>query len=97
MEEADTLCNRIGIITHGILRTIGPQMELKKKYGGGYRVTLSIHKLEKQLIDRNSLQAIDDENAMIYDDNEEQDEDEDKIENEDLRKSINSFVDTRDK
>lgn len=33
MEEADALCHRIGIITHGTLRTVGNQIRLKKDYG----------------------------------------------------------------
>jgi len=30
MEEADALCNRVGIITKGVLRTVAPQITLKK-------------------------------------------------------------------
>lgn len=38
MEEADVLCNRIGIVSDGILRCIGPQVRLKSIYGGGYHL-----------------------------------------------------------
>lgn len=42
MEEADTLCHRVGVITDGVLRTVGTQQELKKKYGKGYCLSLNI-------------------------------------------------------
>lgn len=38
MDEADTLCGRIGIITDGSLRCIGTAFSLKKNYGNGYRL-----------------------------------------------------------
>ena len=42
MEEADALCNRIGIITNGTLRTVGTQEKLKRIYGNGYYLSLNI-------------------------------------------------------
>ena len=42
MEEADTLCNRIGIITDGSIRTIGPQVMLKRIYGNGYFLNINL-------------------------------------------------------
>jgi len=44
MEEADVLCNRIGIVTNGILRCCAPQVRLKSLYGGGYHLEISCHK-----------------------------------------------------
>mmetsp|Transcript_26279 Transcript_26279/g.23158 ORF Transcript_26279/g.23158 Transcript_26279/m.23158 type:complete len:217 (+) Transcript_26279:520-1170(+) len=44
MEEADVLCTRIGIITQGTLRCIGPQTRLKSLYGGGYHLFINCHK-----------------------------------------------------
>jgi ABC-type multidrug transport system ATPase subunit len=44
MEEADVLCSRIGIITDGVLRTVGPQVRLKSLYGGGYHLYVNCHK-----------------------------------------------------
>ena len=38
MEEADVLCDRIAIMTNGILRCIAPQARLKSVYGGGYHL-----------------------------------------------------------
>ncbi len=43
MDEADTLCNRVGIMAGGTLRAIGTQLHLKNKYGYGYRLTVVYH------------------------------------------------------
>ncbi len=40
MDEADALCNRIGIITNGVLRTVANQIKLRNIYGGGYRLDI---------------------------------------------------------
>ncbi|KAJ6251665.1 atp-binding cassette transporter subfamily a abca [Anaeramoeba flamelloides] len=37
MEEADSLCDRIGIMANGMLRTIGESQELKSRYGKGFK------------------------------------------------------------
>lgn len=58
MEEADALCNRVGIITKGVLRTVAPQVTLKKVYGGGYRVSISITRDERKLVERQSLNML---------------------------------------
>jgi len=44
MEEADVLCNRIGIVSDGILRCVGPQVRLKSIYGGGYHLFINCQK-----------------------------------------------------
>ena len=36
MEEANSLCTRIAIMTKGIIRCIGSVQHLKDKYGAGY-------------------------------------------------------------
>ncbi|GAU94869.1 hypothetical protein RvY_06575 [Ramazzottius varieornatus] len=36
MEEADSLCNRIGVIVNGTLQCVGSTQHLKDKYGSGY-------------------------------------------------------------
>jgi ABC-type multidrug transport system ATPase subunit len=41
MDEAESLCSRIGIMTNGHLRCIAGQQRLKSKYGGGYKVTIN--------------------------------------------------------
>jgi ABC-type multidrug transport system ATPase subunit len=38
MDEADALCSRIGIMSHGRLRCIGENLHLKSIYGSGYRI-----------------------------------------------------------
>eukprot|EP00160_Parvularia_atlantis_P010481 Unigene2049_Nuclearia_a/m.6373 Unigene2049_Nuclearia_a/g.6373 ORF Unigene2049_Nuclearia_a/g.6373 Unigene2049_Nuclearia_a/m.6373 type:complete len:631 (-) Unigene2049_Nuclearia_a:124-2016(-) len=40
MEEAEVLCQRIGIMAKGTLRCLGPQLHLKNKYGSGFRVVV---------------------------------------------------------
>ena len=55
MEEAEALCHRIGIITHGTLRTLGSQLKLKKTYGEGYRLSLSLLTKEKLLVSPDAL------------------------------------------
>lgn len=49
MDEADTLCNRIGIITNGVLRTVANQIKLRKKYGGGYRLDINLSRDDLRL------------------------------------------------
>jgi len=41
MEEADMLCDRVGIIVDGQFRAIGSPTELKKQYGKGYKISLT--------------------------------------------------------
>jgi ABC-type multidrug transport system ATPase subunit len=42
MDEAEVLCNRIGIIAKGQLKCIGSPMHLKTKYSFGYTLTLNM-------------------------------------------------------
>jgi len=41
MEEAEVLCQRIGIMAKGTLRCLGPQVRLKNKYGNGFKISVS--------------------------------------------------------
>lgn len=41
MEEADTLCTRIAILSKGRLKCIGTQQHLKNKYGQGYKAEVN--------------------------------------------------------
>eukprot|EP00003_Mantamonas_plastica_P032330 TRINITY_DN874_c0_g2_i8.p1 TRINITY_DN874_c0_g2~~TRINITY_DN874_c0_g2_i8.p1 ORF type:complete len:866 (+),score=355.67 TRINITY_DN874_c0_g2_i8:567-3164(+) len=41
MEEADYLCDRIGIVAKGALRCIGESAELKERYGAGYKFSVT--------------------------------------------------------
>jgi len=40
MDEADALCERIGIMSHGLMRCIGTNLHLKNKYGSGYKIEI---------------------------------------------------------
>eukprot|EP01125_Pyxidicula_operculata_P020322 TRINITY_DN749_c1_g1_i2.p1 TRINITY_DN749_c1_g1~~TRINITY_DN749_c1_g1_i2.p1 ORF type:complete len:1080 (-),score=261.04 TRINITY_DN749_c1_g1_i2:788-4027(-) len=41
MDEAETLCNEIGILAHGYLRCVGSAQHLKSVHGEGYLLTVS--------------------------------------------------------
>jgi ABC-type multidrug transport system ATPase subunit len=41
MEEAEALCDKIGIINKGQLRCLGTQKVLKERFGQGYRLTIN--------------------------------------------------------
>lgn len=43
MDEAELLCSRIGIMTHGRMRCIGDSQRLKNRYGGGYRLQITFN------------------------------------------------------
>jgi len=40
MDEADALCGRIGIMSHGLMRCIGTSLHLKNRYGNGYHIEI---------------------------------------------------------
>lgn len=42
MEEADTLCTRIGIMALGELQCVGSQVHLKNRFGEGYKLTINL-------------------------------------------------------
>ena len=44
MDEADALCERIGIMSHGLMRCIGTNLHLKNKYGNGYKIEVRFRK-----------------------------------------------------
>ena len=41
MEEAERLASRVAIIDHGSLRCVGTAQELKTRFGGGYKLSVS--------------------------------------------------------
>ena len=41
MQEAETLCSRIGIVAQGLLKCIGSSNHLKEQYGRGYTLTVT--------------------------------------------------------
>jgi hypothetical protein len=42
MEEAEALCNRLGVMVAGQLHAIGSKQHLKSKYGSGYELTVKL-------------------------------------------------------
>ncbi|XP_024534916.1 uncharacterized protein LOC9658049 [Selaginella moellendorffii] len=44
MEEADTLCTRIGIMAHGKMKCLGAPLHLKNRYSNGYTLTVVMQK-----------------------------------------------------
>ncbi|KCV69346.1 hypothetical protein H696_03778 [Fonticula alba] len=42
MEEAEALCGRVGVLSHGSLRAIGTPVHLKRRYASSYALTLSL-------------------------------------------------------
>jgi ABC-type multidrug transport system ATPase subunit len=53
MEEADALCQRIGIMAKGVLRCLGTPLHLKNKLGKGYHLTVNF----SQALEPDALQA----------------------------------------
>jgi len=47
MEEAETLCRRMGIMVKGQFRCLGTAQEIKTRYGSGYEVDLRINHLDE--------------------------------------------------
>jgi ABC-type multidrug transport system ATPase subunit len=41
MDEAELLCNRIGIVALGVMRCLGNQLHLKNKFGEGYNLKIN--------------------------------------------------------
>lgn len=42
MEEAEALCNRIGIMHHGNLKCVGTLTYLKNRFGSGYKISMNV-------------------------------------------------------
>jgi ABC-type multidrug transport system ATPase subunit len=48
MEEAETLCQRIGIMVNGQFKCLGSSNFIKEKYGEGYEINLQISALSNE-------------------------------------------------
>jgi ABC-type multidrug transport system ATPase subunit len=48
MDEADVLCTRIGIMAKGQLRCVGTSLHLKRKFGFGYRLSITFDAKKKE-------------------------------------------------
>lgn len=42
MDEAESLCSKIGILVNGKFMCFGSPSELKKRYGEGYKITFKV-------------------------------------------------------
>ncbi|XXG81173.1 hypothetical protein AAC387_Pa09g1870 [Persea americana] len=51
MEEADFLCDRLGIMVGGNLKCVGSSKELKTRYGGSYVLTISANPAHEDNVD----------------------------------------------
>uniref|UniRef100_A0AC34QXI2 ABC transporter domain-containing protein n=1 Tax=Panagrolaimus sp. JU765 TaxID=591449 RepID=A0AC34QXI2_9BILA len=46
MEECETLCDRIGFLSHGVMKGIGTSQHLKTTFGNSYTLKLTLDKLD---------------------------------------------------
>jgi ABC-type multidrug transport system ATPase subunit len=60
MEEADVLCNRIGIVNNGVMTCVGTQNRLKTLYGGGYHLTINCKMSGVEDVDKKRIQNMSD-------------------------------------
>jgi len=58
MDEAETLCNNLGILAHGVLRCVGSPQHLKTTHGEGYLLTVSYDPTEKKMASRFMKRAL---------------------------------------
>ena len=71
MEEAESLCKRIGIIVEGQFKCLGTNDEIKEKFGYGFELNIQINKPEidklflKYGIDLDNINAIIDKDSFV--------------------------------
>ena len=66
MGEAEGLCDRLGIFVDGKLRVVGEPVELTRRYGGIFLLTLSGVAPEHQLSVHEMVAQISPENRVTY-------------------------------
>ncbi len=47
MNEAESLCTKLGILINGKFQCMGSPQHLKDKYGSGYNIQLTMHEKDK--------------------------------------------------
>jgi len=52
MEEAESLCRRIGIMTEGQFKCLGTSQSIKETYGSGYEIPLRVSNLSDENLHR---------------------------------------------
>ncbi|EFC37231.1 predicted protein [Naegleria gruberi] len=57
MEETEILCDKVGILVNGEMKTIGTLHELKTKYGKGYKLYVQTSSTEYNEVARNYVQT----------------------------------------
>ncbi|KAJ0241681.1 ABC transporter A family member 8 [Hirschfeldia incana] len=65
MEEAEVLCDRLGIFVNGSLQCIGNPKELKGRYGGSYVLTMTTSEEKEQEVEK-LVQSISKNAKKIY-------------------------------
>ena len=65
MDEAETLCDRIGIILKGKIRCLGSQYKLKTEYGKGFKLCIN---LKPYIIEENYSEEVKEENQKKLED-----------------------------
>jgi ABC-type multidrug transport system ATPase subunit len=65
MEEADTLCTRIGIMAQGRLRSLGTSAELKRRHGQGYRLTFTLARSDAE-VNETTLRSMCPSAELVY-------------------------------
>ena len=58
MEEADSLSDKIGILSSGRLRALGSSFFLKNKFGGGYTITLTCDEADTERVIAMTMQKL---------------------------------------
>lgn len=48
LEEADVLCDRIGIMSRGLLKCVGTSLHLKNKFGEGFRLSINFDERDQE-------------------------------------------------
>lgn len=48
MEECEALCNKTGIMVNGVMRTIGNNQSIKRRYGQGYELYAKMMKITEE-------------------------------------------------
>ena len=66
MEEAETLCKRIGILVDGQFKCLSTIDEIKEKYGYGYEINLQISKSDINILYEMYKVCDEDKNKEIY-------------------------------
>ena len=68
MDEAETLCDRIGIILKGKIRCLGSQYKLKAEYGKGFKLCINLkpYLIEDTLDNKINENDLENEGNVVY-------------------------------